>query len=247
MRTQNKMPLALIGEKADDFIKLGLSSNGFKLIPLPADERLATQVSSHADMLISVIDNTIFCNEDYYKKNISIFKQLKNYGYEINHSTFEISNKYPNDVALNQAVVDKNILGYANGCAKSILKYASENRYNYQSIKQGYAKCSTLILGNKAIISADASIISMADKLNISRLKISNGINEIKLDGYDYGFIGGASAVYKDNVFFFGDLKMHSQGNEISEFCKLNGFFPISLGKEKLCDVGGAIILQPLN
>jgi hypothetical protein len=150
-------------------------------------------------------------------------------------------------VALNQAVVDKNILGYANSCAKSILKYASENGYNYQSIKQGYAKCSTLILGNKAIISADASIILMADKLNISRLKITNGINEIKLDGYDYGFIGGASAVYENKVFFFGNLSLHSQGKEISDFCKKNGFLPISIGTKKLCDVGGAIILPPLN
>jgi hypothetical protein len=126
-----------------------------------------------------------------------------------------------------------------------VLEYAQANQLNVINVNQGYTKCSICVVNENAIITDDESIFAAAGNFFNDTLFVSKG--SIRLNGYDYGFIGGASAVYKDNVFFFGDLKMHSQGNEISEFCKLNGFFPISLGKEKLCDVGEAIILQPLN
>ena len=151
---------------------------------------------------------------------------------------------YPYDVSLNQAVLDKTIIGRKDSCAQSILKYAEINKYNYTSIKQGYAKCSTLILGKTAIISADHGIISIANKLGFNTLLIENGSKEIKLDGYEYGFIGGASTVFENTVYFFGNIDLHSQGKKITQFCNENGFNVISLEKEMLCDIGGAIILS---
>ena len=247
MQYQKNKPLALIGEHANDFIKQGFLDNGFRIILLPADERLAVQVASHADMLIFNIDKNIFCNQDYYLKNKEIFNIIQEYGYSIIPSNFTVSADYPNDVSLNQGKIGKNIFGHKGACAKSILQYAESQGYVYHSIKQGYAKCSTLILNEKALISADSGIISLASTLNIKNLQIKNEINEINLYGYDYGFIGGASTVYEKNVFFFGDISMHTQGNEISKFCNDNGFIPISFGKEKLCDIGGAIILPQLS
>ena len=247
MSTHTNKPVALIGEKAEQFILQGLTSLGFEVLLLPADKRLSTPVSSHADMLIFELNGNIFCNKAYYEHNVPIFKRIKKYGYKINITDFNVSADYPNDISLNQAVIGKNIIGRYDSCAEAILKYAEECGYNYCSTKQGYAKCSTLILGEKAIISADAGIISLAENLGINTLKIENGINEIALSGYNYGFIGGASAVYDQKVFFFGDISKHSQGKKISEFCEINGFSVISLGKKTLSDAGGAIILPYLN
>ena len=247
MITLKNKPLAIIGEGSNNFIKNGLSEKGFNVLILPADSRLAPQVSSHADMLLLKIDNTVFCNKYYYENNKSIFEVISSYGYKITPLNFEVSSKYPNDVALNQAVIGRYILGRKESCAKEVLAYAEQHKYAYCSIKQGYAKCSTLIINEKAIISADKGIIDLAESLGINALKIDNGVNEITLDGYDYGFIGGASALYESNVFFFGSLSLHTQANKISDFCKSNGVFPISLGESPLCDVGGAIILPYLN
>ena len=243
MSANKKSPLALIGEGANEFIKIGLSENGFNIIPLPADNRLAPQVSSHADMLLLAIEDTVFCNNAYCEKNKSIFDLIADYGYKICKCDFEVSNKYPNDVSLNQAVIAKNIIGREQSCAKSVLEYAATHGFTYNSINQGYAKCSTLILNEKAVISADTSVIATVERLGISALKIRNGVIEITLDGYDYGFIGGASAVYEDKVYFFGNLSLHTDSDEITKFCQSNGMNPISLGKDKLCDIGGAIIL----
>ena len=247
MTSQTIKPLALIGENSKHFIAQGLKDNGFEVITLPADNRLAPPVSSHADMLLLALDDTIFSNSVYVEKNKAVFNIITEYGYKIVCSDFDVSNEYPNDVALNQAVIGKNILGRKKSCATDILDYTALHGYSYKSIKQGYAKCSTLILNEKAIISADTSIIDVANSIGIKTLKINNGINEITLDGYDYGFIGGASTVYDSKVFFFGNLNLHSQATQIIDFCKSNNSLPISLGAERLCDIGGAIILPYIN
>lgn len=247
MSLSTHAPLVLIGANANNFINEGFCNNGFNVISLPADKRLAPQVESHADMLIFNLDDTVFCNEFYYKNNIEIFDLISKYGYQINASSFSVSDRYPCDIALNQARIKKTIIGRADSCAESILKYANDHEYEYHSSKQGYAKCSTLILGEKAIVSADTNIISIANQLEIDTLKIENNSNEIILNGYDYGFIGGASAVYQNKVFFFGDIMRHSQGEKIVTFCEKHGFSAISLGRESLFDVGGAIILPYLD
>ena len=247
MSMQMKKPLALLGENSNKFIAQGLIQHGFEVIILPADTRLAPPVSSHADMLLFRLDNRVFCNEEYYRQNTDVFSRIEEYGYVIEHSDFYVSSEYPNDVALNQAVIGKNIFGRADSCAESILKYADTHGYTYISIKQGYAKCSTLILNDDAVISADLGIISIAQNLNINTLQIENSVGSISLCGYDYGFIGGASAVYEDKVFFFGNHLLHSQGKKIDTFCKKRGYTPIPLAQETLCDVGGAIILPCLN
>lgn len=247
MSTNSLPPIALIGANANEFIKSGLAQNRFCVISLPADKRLAPQVESHADMLISVLDDTVFCNEEYYKSHKETFEMLTEYGYQIDTSEFTVSDRYPCDVALNQAIIGKKIIGRNESCAESILKYAEQHGYEYHSTRQGYAKCSTLILGEKALVSADPSILSIADRLGIDSLKIENSASDVTLDGYDYGFIGGASAVYEDKVIFFGDITRHSQGKEITDLCQRHGFSVISLGNERLCDVGGAIILPYLD
>ena len=243
MSASNKKPLALIGENPNEYIKQGLLENGFEVISLPCDLRLAPQVTSHADMLIFHLDNTVFCNKIYYENNRSVFDLIKEYGYNINLSEFTVASEYPNDIALNQAIIGKNIIGRIDSCANSILEHSKSLGYSYKNTKQGYAKCSTLVLNENAIISADKNIISIAKTIDIDTLLIENGINQIILDGYNYGFIGGASTVYKNNVYFFGNLMLHNQYNEINEFCKKHGFSTVSLGKEMLCDIGGAIIL----
>ena len=243
MKSCEKKPLALIGEKADEKIINSLTENGFEALTLPADYRLALPVAHHADMLMLRINDTVFCNKEYFDANNSIFARISEYGYTVCPESFEVSNKYPYDIALNQAVISKNIIGKADSCAECVLNYAKKQGYVYHSTNQGYAKCSVLILGDKAVISADDGILMIAKGLGLDTLKIENGIGEIFIDGYDYGFIGGVSAVYGDKVFFFGSLESHSQRNKITKFCAEHGFSVIELSNSPLCDLGGAIIL----
>ena len=74
-------------------------------------------------------------------------------------------------------------------------------------------------------------------------LLISSG--DIKLEGYDYGFIGGASGKISDNtVVFFGNAEMHPRYSSIRELCYKNKIeIKILCKTMPLTDVGGIVKL----
>lgn len=78
-------------------------------------------------------------------------------------------------------------------------------------------------------------------KNGIDVLKIDSG--SIRLDGYDYGFIGGACTMIDDGtVAFFGDIKTHPNFRKIERFCIIHNVKIINLAENKpLTDVGGAV------
>ncbi len=238
--------LALLGADSPAAISKHLSSLEFEVVLLPADNRLQTPVSSHADMLISVIDNNIFCSKEYYEKNKEIFATVESYGYNVIASKAEISKKYPYDIAFNAIFLKNSVISKTDHTAEEIKEFAQKNKISLIKVNQGYAKCSTLILSDNALICADDGILNMAHRMNIEALKIENSEGAIELPGYGYGFIGGASGVFEKKVYFCGDIKYHPQGKEIAEFVTKFGYEIISLFDGKLCDIGGIIFLPPL-
>jgi hypothetical protein len=243
----NYKALALIGRDSPSVISQALASRGFEILSLPRDERLQLPVSSHADMLVSVIENNIFCSEQYYYNNEKIFSRIASYGYTVTPCKIELSSKYPNDIAFNMLYIKNCILGKTDLLPQEIKNFSEKAKIDLLPIKQGYAKCSTLLLNNKAIISADNGIIKKASSLGLSTLKIENSPEAITLCGYDYGFIGGASGVFDKSIYFVGDIKLHPQSDMIIDFCTKMGFEAISLGDHKLCDIGGIIFLPYLS
>ena len=243
----NKNVLVIIGENADEKIRTAITKLGFYVVTLPAEGGLASPISSHADMLLCVIDHYFFCSKNYYSKNKNLFSKIEDFGYSPILCDIERKKEYPFDIQLNQAVIGNYIIGKKDACAKEILNFASNNGYTYISVKQGYAKCSSLILNEKAIICADDRISSSALKLGIDILKIENSSENIILNGYNYGFIGGASAVYNNTVFFFGDVSKHKNYEIISAFCEKHDFHINSLTDAPLTDIGGAFFLPNLN
>lgn len=247
MKINKKPPLFIVGEGIDSEALKSVEALGFKAILLPCDNRLPPPTQSHADTLMLLIENNVFCNELYLRKSASVFSQIEGYGYNIVPCAFEVKSSYPHDIALNQAKIGKYIIGNENYCAKKAFDFIKAHDYAYIHTRQGYAKCSTLILNEKAIVTADDSIIEIAKRLDIEYLRIKNAPNNVSLQGYDYGFIGGASAVYDSSVLFFGNLSLHENGEEIASFCKKHGFSVASLTKNRLTDVGGAFILPYIN
>lgn len=243
----NKNVLVIIGENAEEKIRTAIAKLGFDIVILSSEERLAYPISSHADMLICVIGSYFFCDKNYYSKNKNLFDKIESFGYSPILCDIEYKKTYPFDIQLNQAIVGNYIIGKKDACAKEILNFASNNEYTYISVKQGYAKCSSLILNEKAIVCADDRISSSALTLGIDVLKIENSSENIVLNGYNYGFIGGASAVYNNTVFFFGDVSKHKNYESISAFCEKHGFNIKSLADSPLTDVGGAFFLPKLN
>ena len=204
-----------------------LSGMGFMLYPLPASKQLPLPTATHADMLM-FYDGSLLLSEDYFNENSTLFA-------DVIPTKEKLGGKYPCDILFNCFVIDNILFGKIDALSDKI-KNKYENRVN---LKQGYAKCSSLILGN-AVITADTNIYNKVTQSGFEALKISGG--NILLPGYDCGFIGGASAVLDNTVFFFGDITKHPDYAKIKDFISSRG---LSLCYDKsypLTDFGGAVI-----
>ena len=234
-----KTTLALIGADAPSEIADSLRSLGFSVLRLPCDSRLATPVRSHADMLMLPVGKVVFTSSEYLSVAEDIFKALESLGYEIVACKAEIRSDYPNDVAFDALVLKSAIIARLDSLPDEIKTYATAMGIALLDSKQGYAKCSAVSVGESAIITADKNIARAAEAAGGDALLISAAPEKIRLEGYDYGLIGGASGVLEDTVYFTGDISSHPDAERIAEFCKAHGKKMISLSSEPLNDVGG--------
>ncbi len=238
--------LALIGEDAPRAVVEALEQKGFRTFLLNRDPQLPLPVSSHADMLLFCADDKFFITEAYASSSPRLGAILEEYGYEIILSNSVPDNFYPKDILFNMALIGNNVIGNIPFCDSSATDHLSKNGYKLCSVKQGYAKCSTAIIGDKAIITADKNIKETAHGLGIDVLMINNS-EAIKLDGYDYGFIGGACGYYDGTLYFCGDIALHPAYPEISAFCKKHSTLLCSLSNEQLYDVGSILFLERIK
>ena len=236
--------VALIGTHAPSGIKEKLSDLGFEIFSLKPDERLPLPIRSHSDTLIFTLKNKIFVSRAYLENNPALFQKLKALGYIIVPCECELGSEYPKDIAFNVATVGKYAFGRFDFVADEIKHELVDRGYTLIDVKQGYAKCSTAIINDNAIITADSGIAKKAASLGIDVLKVSAAEGVIELDGYGYGFIGGACAMHENTLYSCGNIELHPDFEAIRDFCEAHGVALCSLSDGKLCDVGGIIFIN---
>ena len=107
--------------------------------------------------------------------------------------------------------------------------------------KQGYTRCSSLVIGDNAVITADKSIAKALKADGAEVLSIQPG--HIRLEGFEYGFIGGAGFFDNGTTYFFGNIKKHPDYERIKVFCaEYNSKIEILNREEQLTDIGGVVI-----
>ena len=222
---------AYLNQNADKRIFDALSKDGHKVIPLAPFSALDHPVSSHADMLLCAVDDTVFVHKDYPC-------EIKGFDNVIKVDE-EISSKYPYDVLLNICTVGKNAFCNTKFASKTVLEHLKSNGYSIHHVSQGYAHCSTMTVSENAIITADTGIAKEAQKASLDVLVISSGY--ISLLPYEYGFIGGSCALCEDKIYICGSLRYHPEGERILKFCQERGRKVIELFDAPLTDIGGIL------
>lgn len=214
-----------------------ISKLNFDIIPSDKILQFHKPEQRHIDMQMLKINNDIFL----LKECAELRHQLKNKGYNVIICKDNIEQEYPKCVALNCLYIGGKLYGREEAIDISVKNYCTENQIEIVNVKQGYTRCSTAIIGKKSAITADSTIYNALKSNGIDVLKINSG--NIRLDGYDYGFIGGACVMINDNLIgFFGDIKTHPNFNSIEKFCIIHNIEIHNLLEgEPLIDIGGAI------
>lgn len=210
-------------------------------IPLPSYSKLDMPVSTHADMLVSLIDDNIFVYEDYYLNNEKLFSRIKD-DYKIVKIKKDCKKKYPDDIALNVLVMGKRIFARLDSIADEITSYAKKNGYKLINVSQGYSACSTLVISESSAITGDKGIYQALLYEGIRALLVNN--NTIKLPGYNCGFIGGAGFLYDKKAIFFGEIEKHPDFQKIYDFLMEENITKISLFGGEVYDFGGVKMIN---
>lgn len=235
--------IAIIDSRTPENIRSSLSSLGYELLPMPKSSRLAEPVSAHPDMRIFILGKKVFLSSEEKEELFFITDRLESAGYEIIYSSVSLSERYPNNIAFNCFTVGSFLFGKLQNLAPEILEEAKKQGYTPISVNQGYAKCSTLIVDEGSIITADPSIYTAATKVGIDALFINNPENAIMLHGYSCGFIGGASGATADTIYFCGNIELHPDKDDIRAFCEKRQKAVVSLGDQRLLDIGSILFV----
>lgn len=201
-----------------------------KVVRTRANKNLLKGLDTHTDILVHplpkgeiVVDRDNF---EYYKK---IFQDKK-----ILPSHSILSKEYPKDVSLNAFTFKNYFIHKLKFTDKVLLDYYKNSGYEMIDIKQGYGKCSSLVTEDFIITSDGGIYESLRDFIPI--YKIKHG--EIRLQNFNYGFIGGATGVLGKKIFFTGDFSHHSSHEEILKIIKKYNYEIEILSKDQIEDFG---------
>ncbi|MCM1509025.1 MAG: hypothetical protein NC177_18095 [Ruminococcus flavefaciens] len=232
---QSRVKKLLCG-KLDNRLKMFINSFGIDIIEIIPNKKVDSRIANHADISIHHIGgNEILIDES--QQNLS--EQLKSLGMYV-YLTDSVHSDYPNDCSLNFARINERAIGKIDIIDHSLLKLLENYKVKLINAKQGYSKCSVCIINQNALITDDKSIYRTACRFDIDCLLINKG--DVRLDGFDYGFIGGASGLIdKNHLIFFGDITKHTDYDKIKAFLDKHSCKASYLKNYPLTDVGGIV------
>lgn len=233
---QNKVNFVICGSDDEKILSFFEKENIYVIKNKP-NPHIDPSVSSHADMSALHLGKSEIILD---KAQNVLAENLEKNGIKVHFTENNISGKYPDDVKLNFAVIGDYVIGNFKHIDENLEKLLAEKiRIN---VKQGYCKCSVLVLSESSVITDDSSINAELLKNGFQSLLVSKG--DVSLHGHEYGFIGGASGkISKDTVVFFGDISRHRDFQRIKEFLNQNRCTYICTDSGPLRDIGGIICL----
>ena len=218
-----------------------LKSMMIKPYVLGKSKNMTGELAYHPDILVNNFRKGFWLCEndaDYLPKGLppKLFRE----------SETELSNLYPFDCPFNNFRA-----GHALVCGKSV-DYLIKAYANYEElliiyVPQNYAKCCTVLVNESAVITSDYYIGKTMRKYGYDVLTITDS-NDIGLNGYSHGLIGGCAGKIADNLIAFtGDLNKYQYGEDIRSFCNNHHVDVMSLTNKPMYDYGGILPITEIT
>ena len=230
----------IYGKKYAGILEKSLDSLHIESILLPDNPDIYEHLSGHADLsVLHAGGERLFLAP--YLKGSAFASQLQSRGALLVFPVMRQECAYPGDAQFNCCVVGQRVICNPKTVAKSIVAYLKNSGMkNLIPVRQGYSRCAVCMVDSESIITADRGIAKAARADGLQVLLIQEG--HIRLDGYAYGFIGGAAfKLSSDKLAFTGSLDSHPDRDAILRFLYARGVEPVYLSHEPVFDIGSAI------
>lgn len=233
------MKYAIVDFRTTEEEKSNLICLGYEILVCPPSNLLYEAVCGHPDMLMHIISkDTLIVHKDINKEFVD---KLVSIGFKVIFSKNNLKEKYPYDIILNSVNLPNLFIHNSKYTDPELLKYVAPKKII--NVKQGYTKCSTAVLNEKAIMTSDKSIFKALSNENIDVLFLPVG--DILLPGLNYGFIGGCCGLLDNHTMaFYGDLNCYAYGIEVIDFLKKYNIKPVFLSNGKLVDRGSLFVIE---
>ena len=175
----------------------------------------------HADLQCLILDDTAFVLSCCTR----LFEALSR-DYHVILCGEKFSSSYPDNSCLSAVTCGDKLIGRIASLDEKVKAYCHDHEIELIHVN---------------VITADNGISHVLQNTDIEVLPIGKG--SVRLDGANYGFLGGASGYDRDKhtVYFCGDIDRHPDSERIKRFCEIHHTKVISLSEDELTDIGGII------
>lgn len=219
-----------------------LNDFGIRTYKLGKTKNILSELAFHPDILINNYTKGRWVVE---KEAIYLPEELP--GYNMIEETYEeLGDLYPYDCLFNCFRINDTVFCGMHASYTITFNCKFEN-IELCYVPQGYSKCSTILVSEKACITCDPVIAKELRLRGIDVLKIpdNEGVN---LNGFPSGLIGGCAAlISKDILAFTGNLNTYKYGADIIDFCKNAGVDAFSLTNADMYDYGGILPISEIE
>ena len=217
---------------------------GYQLIEIPRSNKVYEEISSHVDIFIAKIGNSLIIEPGFYDWFV---EQVK--GFKIKTNIIKgdsiVQAQYPMDISYNVCIIGDYAIHNFKYTSKKIMELLYSLEYKLINVKQGYTNCSIAVIDDNSLIVSDNGLYKELSKYDFDILLIENEL-DIKLlsdSGYSnkHGFIGGCISRMGNNIIIFGDLAKIDKNNLIRNFILKKNLKIIEFKTLDVIDYGGII------
>ena len=215
-----------------------LSAAGHLAVPGTAVPALPASIRTHPDIQIHQLDTKLaICAPECF----SHYRRLLPQSIRLVKRKTCLSGTYPGDCAYNVARTGNYLFCNTNCVDPLLLTYYQRQGKQVFHVNQGYTKCNLCVISDQLVLTEDIGIHNTIMGYEISVASVLLPVGAVALEGFPYGFIGGACGRASHTVYWFGDPASCGYYSRIRELLYSHGIQSIALDNGPLRDLGGII------
>lgn len=237
------MSIIFLSENANELLKKYLKDKGHHICEIKRTNAVYDAVSTHADIYLCPLSCGLVVAQEQCDRIGVQLEELVGSA-ELNEPVYWVGSsplgfKYPENIKYNAVQMGKHFIHNLKYTDKLLLGMAKRLGLNMISVKQGYTKCNLVVVDDQSAITSDVGLAKALRSNGIDVLIVTPG--HVLLEGFSYGFLGGASGRIGDEILFNGNLSAHPDYAAIKAFIENKSLKIKDFKEYPLEDIGSII------